>query len=110
MTEIVPTNGRIVWYTPYSNEMQGNYGMVTQRDKDGNVVPLMAQVCAVHGSRCVNLLVTDANGKTFPVTSRTLIQDGDERNRSGGYAEWMPYQKKVASGEIAPTLHAEPKA
>jgi len=94
---IEPTNGRIVWYTPYKNELLSPYGMVVQRDKDGNVVPLTAQVCGVWGPRCVNLLVTDASGKTFVCTSRTLLQDDDARPEHGGFAEWMPYQKGQAA-------------
>jgi hypothetical protein len=93
---IEPSNGRIVWYTPYTSETQGAFAMVVQLDKDGKVVPLTAQVCAVWGPKCVNLLVTDVNGKTFAVTSRTLLQDDDKPNPNGGYAEWMPYQKTVA--------------
>jgi len=97
MTEIMPTNGRIVWYTPYKNERLSPYGMATQHDKDGKAIPLAAQVCAVWGPRCVNLLVTDLHGRTFPVTSRTLLQDGDPAPEHGGYAEWMPYQKGQAA-------------
>jgi hypothetical protein len=103
---IEPTNGRIVWYTPFKNELLSPYGMVVQRDKDGYVIPLTAQICAVWGPNCVNLLVTDASGKTFAVTSRTLLQDGDTPNPGGGYAEWMPYQKgqaaKAEAAESAP--------
>ena len=106
---IKPTNGRVVWYTPYKNELMSPYGMVTNRDESGKVIPLAAIVCAVHGDRMVNLLVIDANGRFFPVTSRALLQDDDVANEHGGYCEWMPYQKSVAKGEIAPTLHAQPK-
>lgn len=94
---IEPTNGHIVWYTPYDAELAGNFGMVVQRDKDGKVVPITAQICAVWGPRMVNLSVTDANGKVFAVTSRTLLQDDDVPNVHGGFAQWMPYQK----GQVA---------
>jgi hypothetical protein len=94
---IEPTNGRIVWYTPYSNELAGNFGMSVQRDKDGAIVPLTAQICAVWGPRMVNLSVTDANGKVFAVTSRTLLQDDDAAPAYGGFAQWMPYQKGQAA-------------
>jgi hypothetical protein len=108
MTEIMPTNGRIVWYTPYNTEMEGAFGMSAQRDKDGKVIPLAAQVCAVWGPRMVNLLVTDANGKTFAVTSRTLLQAGDTPNPYGGYAEWMPYQKGQAAKAEAAEAASKP--
>lgn len=106
---IIPTNGRIVWYTPYKNELLSPYGMVVNRDKDANLIPLAAMVCAVHGDRMVNLIVFDANGHMFPVTSRALLQDDDQPLEYGGYCQWMPYQKQVASGQIAPTLHVDPK-
>ena len=94
---IEPTNGRIVWYTPYESELQQPFGITIQRDKDGKIIPLSAQVCAVWGPRMVNLLVTDANGKTFAVTSRKLLQDDDKGPEFGGYCEWMPYQKGQAA-------------
>ena len=94
---IIPSNGRIVLYTPYKNELLSPYGMVTQRDKDGNVVPLAAMVAGVHGDRMVNLIVFDANGHLFPVTSRTLLQDDDVGNKDGGFCQWMPYQKGQAA-------------
>ena len=94
---ITPTNGRIVWYTPHNAEMEGSHGMVVQLDKDGNLIPLAAMVAAVWGDRCVNLVVYDANGKMFAVTSRTLLQDDDVGNKYGGYCQWMPYQKGQAA-------------
>jgi hypothetical protein len=103
---IEPTNGRIVWYTPYKNELAESRGMATQRDKDGNIIPLAAQICAVWGPRCVNLLVTDCNGKTFAVTSQSLLQDDDVGNEHGGFAQWMPYQKGQAAK--AEALEAKP--
>jgi hypothetical protein len=106
---IEPTNGRIVWYTPYEGELHQPYGMAVQRDKDGKIIPLAAQVCAVWSERMVNLLVTDANGKTFAVTSRKLLQDGDLGAEFGGYAEWMPYQKgQAAKADAAATTITDP--
>ena len=29
---------------------------------------------------------------------------------AGAYAEWMPYQKAVAAGQVPPTLHATEEA
>lgn len=94
---IEPSNGRIVWYTPFNSELLSPYGMVVQHDKDGKIIPLPAQICAVWGPTCVNLLVTDASGRTFPVMSRTLLQDSDEPLKHGGYADWMPFQKDQAA-------------
>lgn len=100
---IKPTNGRIVLYTPFNSELEGTYGMTVQRAVDGRVVPLTADIVAVWGDRCVNLLVKDANGKTFVCTSRTLLQDDDAGQKHGGYAQWMDYQK----GQAAKTEAAE---
>jgi len=94
---ITPTNGRIVWYTPYTNELLSPYGMVVQRDADKKPIPLAAMVCCVHSDRMVNLIVFDANGHMFPVTSRALLQDDDVGNEHGGYCQWMPYQKGQAA-------------
>lgn len=97
---IEPTNGRIVWYVPYPNEMVSPFGMGVQRDKDDKIVPLTAQICAVWGPRMVNLVVTDYMGRQFPVTSRTLLQD-DDVAPEGGYAQWMPFQKEQAAKNAA---------
>lgn len=109
---IEPSNGRIVWYTPYKNELLSPYGMVVQRDQDGRVIPLAAMIAAVHGHRMVNLVVFDANGHLFPVTSRQLLQDDDVAHELGGYCEWMPYQKgqaaKTEALERAAAFHPDP--
>jgi hypothetical protein len=42
---------------------------------------------------------------SFSICSVHLHQDGEDRPKEG-FAEWMPYQKSVAKGETAPTLHA----
>jgi hypothetical protein len=99
---IKPTNGRIVLYTPFESELEGTYGMTVQRAVGGAVVPLAAEVVAVWGDRCVNLIVKDANGKAFVCTSRTLLQDDDVGQKHGGYAQWMDYQKgQAAKAEAA---------
>lgn len=90
---IKPSIGRKVWYRPSEADKAGNFGMRTSGDQ-----PLDATVIAVWGDRCVNLSVSDINGKPFTVTSARLQQPGDpvlgdgQGNEIGGYAEWMPYQ------------------
>lgn len=84
---IEPTVGRIVHFTP-STATSG----VPKYDQ-----PLAAIVTYVWGPRMVNLTAFDANGGTFSATSVTLLQDGDEPNPYGHYAQWMPYQKGQAA-------------
>jgi hypothetical protein len=63
--------------------------------------PMSAQVAYVWSDNCVNLAVTDHAGNQHQVTSVHLHQ-GDGPCSSAPYCEWMPYQKSVAKGEIAP--------
>lgn len=95
MAIITPTVGRKVWYRPCPNDLVGPVPMTVVGHADSRQ-PLDATVIAVLGDRMVNLLVTDACGKQFPVLSATLLQDGDLIPANGRYAEWMPYQKTQA--------------
>lgn len=95
MAIITPTVGRKVWYRPCPNDLVGPVPMTVVGHADSRQ-PLDATVIAVLGDRMVNLLVTDACGKQFPVLSATLLQDGDIIPANGRYAEWMPYQKTQA--------------
>ncbi len=83
---IAPHVGRVVLFVPREDTF-GQFGFYLQAGK-----PHAALVTAVHGDRCVNLAVFDANGKTFGRTSVTLRQPGDEAPPHGDYCEWMPYQ------------------
>lgn len=93
---IVPTNGRIVWYTPEIADF--DRGMV-----QAGHAPLAAIVTHVWNDRCVNLTVFDSNGFSHPRTTVTLVQDGDLIDQHGRYCEWMPYQK----GQAAKTQQLE---
>lgn len=95
MSKIIkPTVGRKVWYRPSEGDQLGPTPMAVTGNQ-----PLDATIIAVWGDRMVNLLVTDAVGRQFPVLSVTLLQGDDKPhiNRdgkpAGRYAEWMPYQK-----------------
>ena len=102
---IIPTVGRKVWYRPSKNDMIGVGAMQTcfERGDTTKLQPLDATVIAVWGDRMVNVLVTDTNGKLFPVTSCALIQPGDaipmdtDGKPIGRYVEWMPYQQTQAA-------------
>lgn len=112
-TIIHPTVGRKVHYWPSHSDLQGPKPMHIT-----NGQPLDATVLAVWGDRCVNLLVVDISGETFPKLSATLVQEGDAKphfgtedaeglRTPGGYAEWMPYQTGQAKAQgSAPQLGA----
>ncbi len=93
---IIPTIGRKVWYWPSALEH------VTVLDK---AQALDATVIYVHDENKINLLITDHIGK---VQVKTLVPINCIDNILPR-AEWMPYQKAVATNKIEPTLHAEPK-
>lgn len=103
---IIPTVGRAVWYRPSRMDyfaMPENEGAEAQ--------PLAATVTYVHSNTLVNLVVFDVNGAPHGKSSVYLYQGGenDKHPAAGsGFCEWMPYQKAVAKGDIAPTRHAQP--
>ena len=86
---ITPTVGRVVWYHPERPHVQ----------------PWAAIVTYVHSDSMVNLVVFDENGIGRAKMSVHLAQENEATNFDN-YCEWMPYQKAVAKGDIAPTLHA----
>lgn len=97
---IKPTVGRVVLFHPsyIDAEVAAHCGI------DGKVTHA-AMITHVYSDTCVNLAVFDSNGVPYSRTSVQLIQD-DEQPSGASYAEWMPYQKQVATGHIQPTLHA----
>ena len=83
---IIPTVGRIVWYTGASGtELEG-------------VQPLAAIVCYVNSDTNVNLVVFDKYGRYYSLTQVVLVQEGEEAPNGIGYAQWMPYQIQQAKG------------
>ncbi len=89
---IKPTVGRVVWFYKYVPG-QGFKG------------PLAAHVACVHSDTLVNLMVIDEVGNPHSETSVILVQENNERPQAN-YCDWMHYQKQVAAGTLAPTLHA----
>lgn len=94
---IYPTVSRKVWYRPSKSDATGPKPMAFMADQ-----PLDATVVAVYGERMVSVLVKDIYGRTFPVLSVTLVQEGDPKPEDGRYVEWMPYQNGQAKkAEVA---------
>lgn len=111
---IKPTVGRKVWYRPSRSDVSGSFPMNIAGSLDaGNAQPLDATVIAVWSDRMVNLLVTDAVGRQFPVLSCTLLQGDDEPLKDadgkpiGRYAEWMPYQHGQAKAAVGAPVVAQ---
>lgn len=96
---ISPSIGRVVWYWPADPE---------NRDYPSDQ-PQAAIIVHVWTDRRVNLFIMPECRSGYNKQGVRLLQDGDERPQMGAFAEWMPYQKAVASGAIQPTLHAQPE-
>ena len=88
---IKPSIGRVVWYHPAGSSSTDQ--------------PNAAIIAHVWSDTCVNLAVFSANGEASFQTSVFLYDPETTPRPFCSYAEWMPYQKAVAKGEIAPTLH-----
>lgn len=91
---IKPSVGRVVWFYP-----RGDDSLAGSSDQ-----PLAALVAYVWTDTLVTLMVIDKDGQPQP---RLHIPLGAENHApEESYCDWMPYQKAVAKGEIAPNLHA----
>lgn len=101
MTAIVPTVGRVVLFHPQAASR------ATALKPTETYAAIVASVLA-NGK--LNLAVFDGGGRTLPMTDVPLIQEGETAPAVGYYAEWMAYQKAVASGAAPAVLHAVPAA
>lgn len=101
MSKIIPTVGRVVWYYPTGYD---DIAAPTNAQ-----CPLAAIIAHVWSDSCVNLAVFDTNGVSHSRTSVLLVQEGENRP-SGGFCEWMPYQKGQAAktDELKAALKATP--
>lgn len=105
---ITPTVGRIVLYTASANPGDEAYSPVSDQK-------MAAIVTYVHNDRSVDIHVFAPprhNEKVEADRIRVALIHRDEHDvwpddegYIGEYCEWMPYQKAVAAGSIAPTLH-----
>ncbi len=93
---IRPSIGRVVLYNPSPEDPGG------VAPGDGQQAAI---ICYVFSDTLVNLVVFDPSGVPYARTAVYLLQEGNHAFRP--FAEWMPYQKAVAKGEIPPTLHVE---
>ena len=99
--KIIPTVGRIVWFTPADHDGIGRL----------SGQPLAAIVAGVHSESQVNLAVFDAYGNTQQRSNVRLVQPGEDTPDGAPYAAWMPYQVKAAGIELpvveAPALESD---
>lgn len=90
---IIPTIGRTI--------------LVYHRNGNFTGKPEIAFICDVHSDSQISVAGFDRLGAHFALLWLPLKQDDDPR-RADMHAEWMPYQVKVAKGEIPPNQHATP--
>jgi hypothetical protein len=96
MTKIVPTVGRVVWFTPSRGFKTPDFLLIDQNR------PCSAMVAYVWNDNLVNLTVSDHYGKTFGMTSVQLVQADEPRPENGYFCEWMPYQVGQAAKQAKP--------
>lgn len=102
---IVPTVGRVVWVWTDGADFHAQVAPKLLSPEQ----PMVGLVSFVRSERLINVAGFDHVGLPFALTEVPLLQDEDPIPERGTYAGWMPYQKAVASGQIAPTLHATPE-
>lgn len=91
MTFIKPTVGRIVLCK--SVEFEGERPAI---------------ITGVHDDGAIDVEVFARSGDDYKRiwSRRHLVQEGETVAEGDLWCYWMPYQKAVASGQAAPTLHA----
>jgi hypothetical protein len=63
----------------------------------GATGPWPCLVTKVWGDRCINAAGFNEWGTAIAFSSLKLLQDDDQPEEFGPYAEWMPYQKGQAA-------------
>lgn len=96
---IVPTIGRQVWFRPCAVAA----GVMTILSDQ----PCAATVIHVTDERCVSLSVLDHRGHQHVFAGVKLLQDDDQPPVDSNYAEWMPYQARMAHAvlDVAHPVH-----
>ncbi len=110
MTEIVPTIGRIVWYTVSQEdagriEKQTNYSWYRPATEfiGGTYPAMIVSVAGDKPDSCVNLKVELDSPDCFWATSRKV-------GEGPGFYQWMPYQKGQAAKTEAAFAQASKQA
>lgn len=97
---ITPTIGRRIWYWPsdFDRGIRDYATNTSIMEAYDTRQPCDAGIVYVHSDRCVNLSVTDHNGKQHARTSVVLVQPCDPIPTGTAYATWMDYhlQPKTA--------------
>jgi hypothetical protein len=96
MTKILPTVGRVVWFSPSRLTGDGRLAHIDGRK------PLAAIVSHVFNDALVNLAVFDSNGTSHSRTSVPLVQEGEAKPEHGYFCSWMPYQVGQAAKHAKP--------
>jgi hypothetical protein len=92
MTEILPTVGRLVLFTPFRLNGDGRLAHIdARRDRR-----------CVFNEALVNLAVFDSNGMSHSRTSVPLVQEGEAMPEHGYFCSWMPYQVGQAAKHAKP--------
>lgn len=93
-TVIQPTIGRRLWYWPNDDDLNHTYEPTMAQRNDAQAFD--AGVVFVHENGLINVTVADHIGRPFARQRVTLLQEGEELPRAGGFCTWMPYQTSSA--------------
>jgi hypothetical protein len=89
---IKATVGRVVW--------------VRRNESLDHAQPEVAIIVAVNAPASINVRGWNKLGTPFTLLDLHLLQHEDANQTPPyPYAEWMPYQKSVAAGDIPPVKH-----
>lgn len=104
MNIIKPTIGQKVWFWPNGSHI--GVPCQAQPQCQDPAQAMDATIVLVHAEHCVNLLVIDHAGISWPVCSVFLQQEGDETPK-GMYAQWTPYQAGRAKKDAQSAGYAD---
>lgn len=97
MTKILPTVGRVVWFTPSRLTGDGRFAHIDGRK------PLAAIVAHVFSDALVNLAVFGSNGQPHSRTSVPLVQEGEASPNTAIFAPGCPTRSDRPRSKPSPT-------